>query len=177
MSSATGFITTIAGNGTYGFPRGGGAATNAMMGNPEGLALDSLGNLYIAEQGACIIAKLNLSTGTISTVAGNGTPCSEGNVKGDGSLTTLAPLAEPSSVALDAAGNLFIADTGNSLVRQATTTTGIITSVVGTSPGYSGDGGPSDRAQLHNPSDLFFDVSGNLYIADSDNGVIRKVTP
>jgi sugar lactone lactonase YvrE len=178
VNGATGIITTIAGNGTYGFPVSGVAATNTMMGNPQGLALDTLGNLYVAEQGACIIAKLNFSTGAISTVAGNGTSCSDGSsVTGDGGLATLAPLNGPEGVALDAAGNLFIADAGNSRVRQVTAATGIIKSVVGTSPGYSGDGGASDRAKLHNPIGLFFDGSGILYIADSNNGVIRKVTP
>jgi hypothetical protein len=178
VNASTSIISTIAGNGTYGFPGSGGKAISTVMGNPEGLALDTDGNLYIAEEGVCVVAKLNVSTGTIATVAGNGSSCSEGPLDtGDGGLATLAPLAGPRGVALDSAGDIFISDTSHSRVRKVTVATGIITAVVGTTQGYSGDGGPSDHARLNNPIGLFFDVSGDLYIADSVNGAIRKVTP
>jgi trimeric autotransporter adhesin len=177
VNGSTGIITTIAGNGTYGYSGNGGAATSAMIANPEQLALDGSGNLYIAEEGKSVIAKVNLSTGIISTVAGNGTSGQGNPVLGDGGPATQAQLAYPQGVAVDKLGDIFISDSGNQQVRKVTAATGIITTVVGTTIGFSGDDGPSNRAKLHNPDSLFFDASGDLYIADSDNGVVRKVTP
>jgi streptogramin lyase len=182
VNAQTGVITTIAGNGTYGHSGSGGAATDAMIANPEQLALDSSSNLYIAEQGASIIAKVNLSTGIISTVAGNGTTgpgvtVTDSAVKGDGGPATQAQLSSPQGVVLDSAGNIFIADSNNQRVRKVDASTGVITTVAGTTLGYSGNGGSAARAQLHNPWGLCFDASGNLYIADSDNAVVRKATP
>ena len=89
----------------------------------------------------------------------------------------LITLSSPQGVALDPAGNIFIADSGSQRVRKVDASTGVITTVVGTTLGYSGNGGPAAQAQLHDPWGLFFDASGNLYIADSFNAVIRKVTP
>jgi sugar lactone lactonase YvrE len=182
VNAQTGVITTIAGNGTYGHSGSGGAATDAMIANPEQLALDSASNLYIAEQGASIIAKVNLSTGIISTVAGNGTTgpgvtVTDSAVKGDGGPATQAQLSSPQGVVLDSAGNIFIADSNNQRVRKVDASTGVITTVAGTTLGYSGNGGSAAQAQLHNPWGLCFDASGNLYIADSDNAVVRKATP
>ncbi len=181
VDAATGIITTIAGNGTYGYSGNSGPATSATIANPEQLALDASGNLYIAEQGASVVTKVNLSTGVISTIAGNGT-VGPGNgtenpkVSGDGGLATKAQLAQPQGVALDAAGNVFISDSNNQRVRMVSASTGIITTVVGTTIGYAGDGGASNHAKVHNPEGLFFDASGNLYLADSYNSVVRKVT-
>jgi sugar lactone lactonase YvrE len=177
VNGSNGIITTVAGNGTYGYSGNGGAATSAMIGNPEQLALYGSGNLYIAEQGACVIAKVNLSTGIISTVAGNGTFGSGGTVLGDGGLATQAQFSGPEGVVVDSSGDIFISDSNNQRVRMVSASSGIIVTVVGTTVGYSGDGGPSNRAQLHNPEGLSIDPSGNLYIADSYNGAIRKVTP
>lgn len=182
VDAASGIITTIAGNGTYGYSGNGGAATSAMMGNPQQLALDGSGNLYIAEQGESVVVKVNLLSGIIITVAGDGTTGRDSGtasptIVGDGGLATKAKLAQPQGVALDADGNIFIADSNNGRVRKVTVSTGIITTVVGSKFGYSGDGGPSNRARLHNPEGLFFDAAGNLYIADSYNSVVRKVTP
>ena len=181
VDAATGIITTIAGNGTYGCSGNSGPATSAMIANPEQLALDASGNLYIAEQGANVVAKVDLSTGVISTIAGNGT-AGKGNgtenpvVTGDGGLATKAQLAQPQGVALDSAGDVFIADSNNQRVRMVSASTGIITTVVGTTIGYSGDGGASNHAKVHNPEGLFFDAAGNLYLVDSYNSVVRKVT-
>jgi trimeric autotransporter adhesin len=175
INGSTGIITTIAGNGTYGYSGNGALATSAMIGNPEQLALDASGNLYIAEQGENVITKVNLSTGIINAVAGTGL-VSEDSI-GDGRPATHAQLNEPEGVAIDAAGNIYISDTGNDRVRKVTISTGLITTVVGSTTGYSGDGGNASRAKLHNPAGLFFDGSGSLYIADADNGVVRKVTP
>ena len=178
VNAQTGVIATIAGNGTYGYSGDGGAATDAMIGNPQQLALDSSSNLYIAEQGKCVIAKVNLSTGIISTVAGNGTAgpgvtLTDSPVKGDGGPATMAQLSYPQGVVLDPAG-IFIADSDNQRVRKVDASTGVITTVAGTTTGYSGDGGPAAQAQLHNPWGRSSTHLGNLYIADSDNGVIRK---
>ena len=182
VNGSTGIITTIAGTGKYGYFGNGGAATSAVLGNPQQLALDGSGNLYIAEQGANVIARVNLSTGVISTVAGIGTIgpgviFSGSTDGGDGGPATKAQLSFPQGVALDAAGNIFIADSNNQRVREVNASTGIITTVAGTTTGYSGDGGPATQAQLHNPWGLFFDASGNLYVADAGNGVVRKVRP
>jgi sugar lactone lactonase YvrE len=182
VDGATGIITTIAGTGNYGYSGNGGAATSAMIGNPQQLALDGSDNLYIAEQGESVIVKVNLSTGIITTVAGDGSTSRDSltanpTVVGDGGLATKAKLSDPQGVVVDADGNIFIADSGNHRVRKVTASTGIITTVVGSKIGYSGDGGASNRARLHNPEGLFFDAAGNLYIADSYNSVVRKVTP
>jgi large repetitive protein len=90
---------------------------------------------------------------------------------------TKAQLAQPIGVVLDAAGNVFIADSNHQRVRKVAASTGIITTVVGTDTGYSGDGGPAAAAQLHEPEGLFFGAAGDLYIANSYNSVVRKVTP
>ncbi len=135
VDAVTGIITTIAGSGTYGYSGNSGPATSAMIANPEQLALDASGNLYIAEQGANVIAKVDLSTGIISTVAGNGTVgrgygTENPTVSGDGGLATKAQLAGPRGVALDAAGDIFISDSSNQRVRMVSAGTGIITTVV-----------------------------------------------
>lgn len=176
VNGSTGIITTIAGNGKNGVYSSGGPATGALIGTPYQLALDASGNLYIAEVN--VIAKLNLATGMISTVAGSSTQLTENLMDlGDGGPATQAMFGSAGGVALDAAGNIFIADGGNNRVRKVAVSTGTITTVVGTTLGYSGDGGPAAAAQLHNPEGLFFDASGNLYIADTYNSAVRKVTP
>ena len=179
VNGSTGIITTIAGNGVEGYSSSG-KGTEAMLNNPDQLALDNSGNLYIAEMGASVITKLNLSTGTINTVAGSGTSGAGTKVLGDGGPATQAQLAGPMGVAVNAAGDVFIADSDNQRVRKVSASTGMISTVVGSSgakvtAGYAGDGGPSGSAQPHNPEGLFSDASGNLYIADSYNSVIRKV--
>jgi trimeric autotransporter adhesin len=176
VNGSTGIITTIAGNGKNGVYSSGGPATGALVSSPFGLALDGSGNLYIAE--SSVVAKLNLATGMISTVAGDSTQSNE-NLKdiGDGGPATQASFGNAVGVALDASGNIFIADSGNNRVRKITVSTGIITTVAGTTQGYSGDGGPAAAAQLHAPTGLFFDASGDQYIADTYNSAVRKVTP
>lgn len=173
VDAETGIITTVAGNGTYGYS-GSGKATEVMLGNPENLVLDGSGNLYIAEQGSCVIAKLALTAGTITTVAGTG-KCGSSVVLGDGGSALKAILTGPDGIALDGAGNLFISDTGSSRVREVDAAHGVIFTVVGSKQGFAGDGGPSNHAKLSNPYGLSFDSEGNLYIADSGNGAIRKV--
>ena len=136
--------------------------------------MDSSGNLYIPDAGACVLRKVTAATGIISTVVGNGT-C---GFAGDGGLAT-APGAElnaPYGAAFDASGNLYIADGENFRVRKVTTATGIISTVAGNgSDGYSGDGGLATQAAISFAYAIAFDSTGNIYIDDEYNGVIRVV--
>ncbi len=165
-------ITTVAGNGTIGFSGDGGPATSAQLFSPEGVAVDGAGNLFIADLLDNRIRKVT-PAGTITTVAGNGTL----GFSGDGGPGTSAELASPTGVAVDGAGNLFIADFLNNRIRKVTPA-GIITTVAGNGTiGFSGDGGPGTSAQLFLPEGVAVDGAGNLFIADSGNNSIRKVTP
>ena len=167
-----GTISTVAGNGTINYGGDGGAATSASLSNPFGLAVDGLGNVYIADQQNQRIRKLATS-GTITTVAGNGTY----GFSGDGGPATAASLANAAGVAIDGSGNLYIADQGNNRVRKVTPA-GSITTVAGNgSASFSGDGGVATAAALNFPAGVVVDGSGNLYVADSQNNRVRKVTP
>jgi len=166
----SGIITTVAGNGTYGYSGDGGPATNASLWWPSGIAVDANGSLYIADIGNHRIRKVDTS-GIITTVAGNGNSV----YSGDGGPATNASLRDPADVAVDASGNLYIADRDNQRIRKVDTL-GIITTMAGNGTyGYSGDGGPATSASLWLPPDVAVDASGNLYIADSDSQRIRKV--
>jgi len=172
VDAGTGIITTVAGNGTFGFSGDGGPATSAQLNAPFGVALDSAGHLYIADTGNQRIRKVDAETGIITTVAGNGSF----GFSGDGGPATSAQLKNPFSVAPDSAGHLYIADLGNQRIRKVDTGTGIMTTVAGNrSFGFSGDGGPATSAQLHAPLDVALDSAGHLYIADLGNRRIRKV--
>ena len=173
VTAATGVISTVAGNGTPGFMGDGGVATSAELHLPTGIALDSGGNLYIADQGNEVIRKVAAATGVISTVAGNNTA----GDAGDGGAAVSAELNFPNGVAVDSSGNLYIADEGNDVIRKVTAATGKISTVAGSgAPGYSGDGAAAISAKLSLPTAVAVDSSGNLYIADGENSVIRKVT-
>ena len=164
---ATGVISTVAGNGTQGYGGDGGAATAAQLNRAVGVALDAAGNLYIADVWNHRIRKVD-AAGVISTVAGGGSG-------GDGGPATEARLFFPRDVALDGAGNLYIADEGNNRIRKVDTA-GVISTVAGNGTrGFGGDGGPAVAAQLHWPRGVALDGAGNLYIADTDNHRIRKV--
>ncbi len=161
----TGVVTRIAGTGVAGYSGDSGAALSALLNNPIGVAVDASGNVYIADSNNERIRKVNLS-GVITTVAGNGSCC---GYSGDGGAATSAQLWGPDSVAVDASGNLYIADTVNQRIRKVNTS-GIITTVAGTgTAGYSGDGGAAASAQVSYPNGVAVDASGNLYIADSSN--------
>jgi uncharacterized protein (TIGR03437 family) len=171
--SASGIITTVAGNGTQGFSGDGGPAISAFLNNPEGVAVDASGNLFIADSGNSRIRKVSAS-GIITTVAGNGSG-SFASHPGDGGPATSVPLS-PFGVAVDASGNLFIADSGNGRIRKVSAS-GIITTVAGGGNGsFSGDGGPATSASLQGPFGVTVDASANLFIADSLNNRIRKVS-
>lgn len=168
-----GIITTYAGNGGWGYSGDGGLAANASLYYPSGVALDGVGNLYIADWGNHRIRKVAPSGLTITTVAGNGTA----GYSGDGGPATAAALVNPAGVALDSAGTLSVTDAIGDRVRSVSPA-GVITTVAGTgSCCYSGDGGPATAASMYYPSELAVDGAGNLYIADAWNDRVRKVSP
>jgi len=171
VSAATGIITTVAGNGTAGYSGDGGSATSAQL-DATGLAVDGSGDIYIADNKDNVIRKVSAATGIIATVAGNG----GAGYSGDGGPAISAKLNQPYAVAVDGPGNIYIADTGNNVIRKVAAATGIITTVAGNGAAYqSGDGGPATNAQFVYPLGVAVDGSGNLYISDLTN-VVRKVT-
>ncbi len=209
----SGNIFTIAGTGTQAATGDGGAATSASLWFPAGLALDSAGNLYVADFGSLSVRKIAASGGTISTVAGSGT---WGN-SGDGGSATKANLAGPMSIAVDSAGNIYIGDVVNANIRKVGTDgvirtvatnvapqslavdkagnlyfadgltplirkvlpSGTILNIAGTGvAGYNGgDGTAATYAQLDHPAGVAVDGSGNVLIADTNNQIVRKLTP
>jgi trimeric autotransporter adhesin len=173
VTKTTGIITTVAGDGTYGYSGDGGLATSATLKNPYGVAVDASGNIYIADLGSNRIRLVTKTTGIITTVAGDGTR----GYSGDGGLATSATLENPYAVAVDASGNIYIADSGSNRIRMVTKTTGIITTVAGDGTyGYSGDGGLATSATMRKPRSVAVDASGNIFFADNYNHRIRLVT-
>jgi sugar lactone lactonase YvrE len=176
VNAANGTITVVAGGGTSAGTDGfgdGGAATSAKLSNPSGVALDSAGNLYIADTGYSLIRRIDMTTGVITATVGNG----NSGYSGDDGLATDATLSSPQGVVIDAANNIFVADYGNSAIRQIRAATQKIFTLAGKgSTGYYGDGGNPTAAFLTNPSSLAVDENGNLYIADYGNNVIRAVS-
>ena len=170
--TAGGVISTVAGAGTVGFSGDGGPATSAGI-SPWGIAVDGAGNLFISDSINNRVRRVTAATGLISTVAGTGIA----GFGGDSGPAVSAMLNQPTGLALDAAGNLLIADTGNSRIRKVTAA-GIITTLAGSgTAGLGGDGGPSISAKLNRPMGVAVDRAGNLFIADSFNHRIRKVNP
>ncbi len=167
-----GNITTIAGNGTGDFKGDGAAASAANLYFPSDAAVDSGGNLYIADLYNARIRKV-VSGGTISTVAGNGTYA----YGGDGAVALAAQLNQPAGVVRDAAGNLYIADFGNHRIRRVGADGAISTYAGNGAAGFGGDGSAASGAQLNNPSGLAIDADGNLLVADTGNHRIRRITP
>jgi hypothetical protein len=176
VDAASGVITAVAGGGTTTGTDGigdGALATQAQLNDPTGIAVDAAGNLYIADQGHRMIRFVNAVSGIITAIAGNGIP----GYNGDQGPAAGAEFYSPACVRLDAAGNLYIADSGNNAIRQVQAASGTINTIAGNGvSGYSGDGDLSTAANLANPSGLALDSNGNLYIADNGNNVIRKVT-
>lgn len=173
--SPDGKIATIAGSGPNSTPTGGyggdgGPAIQAQLNAPHGIALDAAGNLYIADEGNNRIRKVT-PAGIITTVAGNGGTQNNG----DGGPATSASVSIPRDVAIDAAGNLYIASAADRIRRVATN--GVITTIAGGGNGYSGDGGPATNALLRLPVAVLPDNLGNIYISDSNNGRIRRISP
>jgi uncharacterized protein (TIGR03437 family) len=162
-------ITTVAGTGATSFTGDGGPATSADLFSPTSVAVDAVGNLYIADTGNARVRRV--SGGTITTIAGNGNMDSSG----DGGSATNASVV-PSAIAVDTSGNLFIADAMNNNVRRVSN--GVITLIAGGNPngGFGGDGGDAKSASLNGPSGIAVDTIGNIFIADTNNGRIRKVS-
>ncbi|HMC57911.1 MAG TPA: IPT/TIG domain-containing protein, partial [Candidatus Solibacter sp.] len=169
--SAGGTISTFAGNSVPGNSGDGGAPTSAQLNGPQGVAVDGAGNLYIADTQNHKVRIV--SGGVIGTFAGSGTA----GFSGDGGAAAAASLNAPFGVAVDAAGNVYIAEFSNNRVRKVDTK-GIITTVAGTGvSGYGGDGAAATGALLNGPQSVAVDAAGNLYIADTANNRLRKVTP
>lgn len=169
--NTSGTINTFAGDGTNGTSGDGGQATDAGFGFPAGLAIDSNDDVYISDGNS--IRKVDASTGIITTFAGG-----NGNgYTGDGGQATDAQLrANVEGLYVDGNDDLYITDAGNDVIRKVDLSTGIITTVAGTgSGGYTGDGGQATLATLNNPGDVWVDASGNIFITDSSNDVVRKV--
>jgi len=171
IDAATGIITTVAGNGKQGFSGDGGPATGAMLSLPQGVAADGHGNVYFADNGSRV-RRVDAS-GTITTVAGNGSPLGFG----DGGPATATGMT-PNWVAVDNAGNLYIVDSAVKKIRKVTTA-GIISTIAGgafdTGKG-NGDGGPATAAVFVDISSVGVDAAGNVYISDPGADRVRKVT-
>ena len=164
-----GVITTLAGDGARGYGGDNGPAGSAQFNSPAGLAVDSAGNVYIADQGNYRIREV--SQGIVTTVAGNGYQ----SFSGDNGPAASAQFWNPAGIAADSAGNLYIADSGNNRIREISH--GIIASVVGDgAAGFGGDNGPATAAHLNDPGSIAVDSAGNLYIADTGNNRVRKVS-
>src|SRR5580704_1190186 len=171
MINGSGTISTVAGNGIGLFGGDGGPATSANLKNPTGVAVSGT-SLYIADNQNNRIRMVNLTTGIISTVAGTGAAGSGG----DGGPATSAQLNGPYGVAVNISGDLLIADTNNNRIRLVNLITGIISTVAGNGTvGNGGDGGPATSAQLYHPMGVALDLSGDIFIADTDNQRVREV--
>lgn len=181
--AATGNVTVVAGNGARAGSIGdGGPAVSAGLTYPSGVVVDKSGNIFIADRTYCVIREVSASTGNIATVAGDySLGC---GYSGDGGPATSATLNDPSGVAVDGSGNLFIADTNNCLIRGVSASTGFISTLAGTPPdltgllhcGYSGDGGLATSAKVGFAYGVAVDGSGNIFIADTTNCAIRKIS-
>ena len=172
----SGNLTVVAGNSRAGYSGDGGPALQAQLNSPQGLAVDSAGDIYICDSKNNRVRMVN-AAGIISTFAGTGFTSPGGaNTFNDGGLAINALMRLPSGVFVDSSGNVYIADTGDNIIRKVTTN-GIINTIVGDSYGaFLGDTLPAINAELHAPTDVWVDSSGNIFIADSANAAIREVT-
>jgi len=172
VAFATGIITTVAGNGLPGSTGDGGPATSARLKAPEDVFVAASGDLYIADTGNHEIRKVATATGVITTVVGNGSPGSTGDL----GLATAARLNSPRGITVASNGDFYIGDRSNNKIRKVTALTGIITTYAGTgTAGYSGDGALATLARLNRPQGIHLASNGDLYIADALNSAIRKV--
>lgn len=170
VDHTTGFITTVAGNGTRGYNADGINALAASLNNPNGVAIDKNGNLFIADLNR--IRRVDASTGLISTVAGTGTA----GFSGDGGAATAAQINNVVGVAVDASGNLFFCDANNNRVRKVSAADGTISTIAGNGlSGFSGDGMHATALRLNQPTGIAVDAAGNVYFADYKNNRVRKL--
>ncbi len=164
-------VVTCAGNGTGGYWGDGGIATNAQLLVPQGIYADNNGDIYIADVGNSRVRKVTTSTGIITLVAGNGTA----GANGDGGLAISAELNLPVSIYVHGQ-SVYIADYSNEKIRKVDLPTGVITTIAGTGvAGYSGNGGNAVSAQFNGPVDVFCDPTGDIFVSDQWNNVVRKV--
>ncbi len=169
--ATSGTITTIAGNGTAGFKGDGGSATAAEINSPRGLTVDSAGDVFFADNPNNRIREVEAS-GTITTVVGDG----KAGYKGDGGAATAAELDAPNTIVVDSAGDLFIGDANNNAVREVSGSSGDITTLAGTGKaGNSGDGGPATASKLNGPLGVAVDSAGDVFIADTSNNRVREI--
>ncbi len=165
-------IFAFAGNGTSGYKGNGGGANSAEISYPSGIAFNANGNTYIADNGNSVVRMVN-TAGIISTVAGK----DSNGYSGVGGQATAAKLANPTCVAIDDTGNVYVTDQTNNVVQKIITKTGVIITIAGkdTAANYTGNGGPATKADLNIPSGIVLDASGNIYFSDNGNNVIRKI--
>jgi sugar lactone lactonase YvrE len=169
-------IETVAGTGVHGYNGDNIPATQAQVFQPDGVAFDSAGNLFIADAGNQLIRRVDAKTGIITSVAGSYSPTFRCDFGGDGGPADQAILCSPDFITFDRWDNLYIADTSNQRIRRVDRRTHIISTVAGNgTAGFAGDGGPATSAQLNNPNGVHFDAFGNLYIADTGNDRVRRV--
>lgn len=169
---AQGVMTTVAGDGTQGFSGDGGQATAGQLDTPVCVTVDRGGNLYVCDSHNHRVRRVDAATGVMTTVVGTGVV----GAVGDGGAAVAAQLDLPTAVAVDGAGDLWVADARQHRVRRVDAATGVIRTVVGTVvQGFSGDGGPAVAAQLDAPSGLAVDASGTVYVADAHNGRVRRI--
>ncbi len=174
IDAGTGLVSTVAGTGEAGYGGDGGPATSAVLDQPQSVAIDAQGNLYISDFGNHRVREVIAATGTIQTVAGNGS-WGEGPM---GYPATQTVVDGAYAVAFDAAGNFYIDDAGQNCIFKVTVSTGILTLFAGTQSltgSFSGDGGPATEATFNQPFGMAFDGDGNLVVADTGNNRIRSV--
>jgi sugar lactone lactonase YvrE len=167
IDAVTGVISTVAGTGARGFSGDGGAATAATLNEPAAVAVESSGNILIADKNNFRVRRVNVATGVITTVAGNGTNANSG----DGQAATSAAIAQPLGVAVDSAGNILIA---SGVIRKVTAATGVISTIVRGS-GYAGDGGPAQNALTSAQGKIVVDGEGNLFFSEEATARIRRI--
>jgi len=171
----SGTLTVLAGNGVTGYSGDGGPATSALLHEPTGVAVDAAGDVYISDTYNERVRKVTVSTGEIATFAGNGAK----GFAGDGGPARGAELNSPEALTVDSAGNLYIADGFNYRIRKVTASTGEISTIAGNGiHGYSGDGGPATKAELDlgNFLGISSDANGNVFLPDQQVCVVREVT-
>lgn len=172
VGAITGSISTVAGNGTGGYAGDNGPATAAELFGPYSVAVDNVGNVYIADNKNYRIRKITKSTGMITTVVGNGIQ----GYNGDNKPATAAELSSPVGLAFDAANNLYISDNGTDRISKVTVS-GTIKTIAGNGIiGYWGDGGPATAAEFDQLHGISLDKSGNVYVADAQNEVVREIS-
>jgi sugar lactone lactonase YvrE len=188
LSTNNGLIATVAGQLTTAFGGDGGPAIDARFWDPVPSAINQTGDIFIADFENSRIRMIRQKTGIVTTVAGSGacpaapppisTSVCQGGFSGDGGPATSASLNYASAAALDAAGNLYIADTINHRIRRVDSSTGFIYTIAGTGvSGFSGDGGPALQAEITTPAAITVDSAGKVYFADEGNNRIRVLTP